>query len=55
MILEIVFIVLCVLACLGGFVSDATPYANRGRYGLLLVLIIILGLVVFNGGRLYVH
>ncbi len=52
MILEITFIVLCIIACLGGFfVPDSSPYAHRGRYGLLLVLIIILGLVVFNGGH----
>ena len=52
MILEVVFIVFFILCALGAFAPDATyPWAARGRYGVLLLLVGILGWVVFGGHR----
>jgi hypothetical protein len=53
MILEIVFVVFFIICCLGCFAPSATmapgSIAYRGGWGILLLLIGILGYCVFNG------
>ncbi len=52
MVLEILFWVLLILWGIGVVVPDsASPYINRGRWGVALVCFIILGLKVFGGIR----
>lgn len=46
--LEILFWILLILSVLAVFAPDAWPYASKGRYGVILVLIFILGLKQFG-------
>jgi hypothetical protein len=48
-ILEPIFWVLLILMALaGGFIPDSQPYAHRGRFIFVIVLIAILGLRIFG-------
>lgn len=48
MVLEVIFWILLILSVLAVFTPDAWPYANKGRYGVVLILVLILGLKLFG-------
>lgn len=53
MVLEILYWVLLILAIIGVFVPDtAGPYIGRSRWAVVLILMVILGLRVFNSALL---
>lgn len=46
---EIIFWILLILCAIGAVIPDAqSPYVNRGRWGIALILIAILGFKVFG-------
>lgn len=49
MVSEIIFWILLLLCAIGAVVPDAqSPWINRGRWGVALILIAILGVKVFG-------
>jgi hypothetical protein len=49
MLLPTLFWVFLVLCLVGAFAPDTWPNINRGRWVIILILLVILGLQVFGG------
>jgi hypothetical protein len=48
MVLEVIFWILLILSLIPAFIPDTWPHAARSRYGVLLLLVAILGLKMFG-------
>jgi hypothetical protein len=47
-VLQVIFWILLLLCVLGIFAPEGNPWVLRGRWGIVLILIAILGLAVFG-------